>query len=211
MSGQPTLGVVDYMVLSLILLISAAVGVYYGAFKRQRTSSEFFLANRSMHMFPVSISLAVSVVSAITFLGTTALSYFNGLLYWQIFFGRVAGGIFTGYVICPVFYNLKITSINEYLEMRFSPIVRYIAVAEHIFVTLLALGVVVYAPALALNAVTGVSLIGSIAAVGIVSTFYSAIGGIKAVVWNDLFQVRRYIIPTPKELLSQSRYQYTYG
>ena len=49
-------------------------------------------------------------------------------------------------------------------------------------------GIVVYAPALALSAVTGLSKEGAIFAVGLVCTFYSSLGGIKAVLVTDVFQ-----------------------
>ncbi|XP_063968215.1 sodium-coupled monocarboxylate transporter 1-like [Lytechinus pictus] len=51
------------------------------------------------------------------------------------------------------------------------------------------LGIVIYAPALALNQVSGLHLWGSVLAIGIVCTFYTTIGGMKAVLWTDTFQV----------------------
>lgn len=187
MADNVALHPIDYIVIVALLLISAAIGLYHG--KQQKSSNEFFLAGRTMHPVPVSVSLAVSVISAVTFLGTTALSYFTGMAYLPSCISRVLAGAFTANVICPVFYNLKITSIYEYLEKRFNRIVRYIAVTEQVLLTFMILGVVIYAPSLALNAVTGLSLPGSILAIGLVSTFYSAVGGIKAVVWNDFVQV----------------------
>lgn len=49
-------------------------------------------------------------------------------------------------------------------------------------------GVVLYAPALALEATTGMSKTGSILIIGLVCAFYSSIGGIKAVLITDVFQ-----------------------
>ena len=56
------------------------------------------------------------------------------------------------------------------------------------FQMILYMGIVVYAPALALSAVTGLSFAGSILAVGGVCTFYSTLGGMKAVLATDVFQ-----------------------
>ncbi|KAJ7384422.1 hypothetical protein OS493_021834 [Desmophyllum pertusum] len=48
--------------------------------------------------------------------------------------------------------------------------------------------VVLYAPSLALEAVAGIPLSASILTTGIVCTFYTSLGGLKAVIWTDVFQ-----------------------
>lgn len=191
MSDQKNLLTVpDYLIFVAMLVISVLIGIYHAVFGgRQRTSEQYFLANRSMHYIPVSVSVCVSIVSAITYLGTPAEVYLRGPGYWPSALSRPFGGILVAVFLLPVFYNLKITSIFEYLGMRFSPTVRYIAVTSQFVSNFIAMGIAVYAPALALNAVTGLSLYGSIVTVGLVCTFYSAIGGIKAVIWVDIFQV----------------------
>lgn len=47
---------------------------------------------------------------------------------------------------------------------------------------------VLYAPALALEATTGISTTASVIGLGLICTFYSTIGGIKAVLITDVFQ-----------------------
>lgn len=49
-------------------------------------------------------------------------------------------------------------------------------------------GVVLYAPALALEATTGLSSMMSVLVIGLICTFYSSIGGMKAVLATDVFQ-----------------------
>merc|ERR1711981_1264626 len=65
---------------------------------------------------------------------------------------------------------------------------RFLASMAFSLQMILYMGIVVYAPALALSAVTGLSQLGSILAVGLVCTFYSTLGGIKAVLITDVFQ-----------------------
>ncbi|XP_053552873.1 sodium-dependent multivitamin transporter-like [Bombina bombina] len=50
------------------------------------------------------------------------------------------------------------------------------------------MGVVLYAPALAFNAVTGFSLWGAVLSMGLVCTLYTTLGGLKAVIWTDVVQ-----------------------
>lgn len=55
---------------------------------------------------------------------------------------------------------------------------------------ILYMSVALYAPALALEAVTGMPKLYAILTVGLVCTFYSTIGGLKAVIFTDVFQVK---------------------
>lgn len=50
------------------------------------------------------------------------------------------------------------------------------------------MSIVLYAPSLALSAVTGISKWWAILTIGLVCTIYCTIGGIKAVLWTDVFQ-----------------------
>ncbi|XP_073401124.1 sodium-coupled monocarboxylate transporter 1 isoform X2 [Dendrobates tinctorius] len=76
-----------------------------------------------------------------------------------------------------------------YLELRFNKYVRLIGTILFIIQTILYTGIVIYAPALALNQVTKFDLWGAVVATGVVCTFYCTLGGLKAVVWTDVFQV----------------------
>uniref|UniRef100_A0A4W4DQU6 Solute carrier family 5 member 8 n=1 Tax=Electrophorus electricus TaxID=8005 RepID=A0A4W4DQU6_ELEEL len=78
---------------------------------------------------------------------------------------------------------------SKYLEMRFDKAIRLFGTVLFIIQTLLYTGLVIYAPALALNQVSGIHLWGAVISTGVVCTFYCTLGGLKAVVWTDAFQV----------------------
>lgn len=89
-----------------------------------------------------------------------------------------------------IYNSMSICFVNEqYLERRFGSSVRLVASLLYSTQMLLYMGVVLYAPAIALEALTGLSRNFSVFVVGIVCTLYSAIGGIKAVIYTDVFQV----------------------
>ncbi|KAL5019106.1 hypothetical protein ScPMuIL_004828 [Solemya velum] len=93
------------------------------------------------------------------------------------------------HITIPIFYRLKVTSVYEYLEIRFGKVCRTCASLTFVLQMVLYMSIVLYAPSLALNAVTGFTLWGSIWTVGLVCTFYTTLGGMKAVLWTDTFQV----------------------
>ena len=82
-------------------------------------------------------------------------------------------------------------SKHRYLEVRFeSRAVRLFAATCFILLTCLYLAIVVYAPSLALSQVTGLNIDMSIVLTFAVCIFYTSIGGIKAVIWTNVFQVQ---------------------
>ncbi|KAG2467844.1 SC5A6 protein, partial [Polypterus senegalus] len=88
----------------------------------------------------------------------------------------------------PCVSGLRSYIQNKYLELRFNTATRICGTVTFIFQMVIYMGVVLYAPALALNAVTGFDLWGAVLAVGLVCTLYTALGGLKAVIWTDVFQ-----------------------
>lgn len=182
--------VVDYVVFSIMLLISALIGVWYGCGPggKQKTTAEYLLGNRKMRHFPVAISLLVSYLSAITLLGVPSEIYTYGAQYYVLILSYfiICGTV--AVVFVPMFRRVNITCANEYLELRFSVGVRMVGCVFYLLEYVLYLFVVLYAPSLALEAVAGIPLSASILTTGLVCTFYTTLGGLKAVIWTDVFQ-----------------------
>ncbi|XP_018397564.1 PREDICTED: putative sodium-dependent multivitamin transporter [Cyphomyrmex costatus] len=184
-----TLGWVDYLVIAIMLCISAGIGVYYRfSGGRQKTMEEYFVASRSMSIIPVAIALVVSFMSAVTLLGVSAENYTYGTQFVVINLSYLLGTPIVCYGFLPVFFKLQATSAYEYLEKRFGVRTRMMASFVYWIQILLYSGVVLYAPSLALEATTGISKTASIIIIGLVCAFYSTIGGIKAVLITDVFQ-----------------------
>ncbi|KAM6437692.1 sodium-coupled monocarboxylate transporter 1-like [Liasis olivaceus] len=179
----------DYVVFGFMLLISAVIGLYYAfAGGGQRTREEFLMGGRKLTAFPVALSLTASFMSAVTVLGTPAEIYRFGTIFSLFAITYILVVVVSAEVFLPVFYRLNITSAYEYLEMRFNKKLRLCGTGLFLILTVIYTGMVIYAPALALNQVTGIDLWGAVVGTGIVCTFYCALGGLKAVVWTDVFQ-----------------------
>ena len=110
----PDYSVWDYVVFGLVLAISAGIGVFYGCSAgKQKTTKEYLMANRSMGVFPMSLSVVASFLSAITILGTPAEIYVNGTQYWLICLAMPLAISLSAHFFLPVFYRLNITSVFE--------------------------------------------------------------------------------------------------
>ncbi|KAK3580515.1 hypothetical protein CHS0354_009467 [Potamilus streckersoni] len=180
----------DWVLFALILGISAAIGIYYAFIGRKnQTTGEFLMGNRNMKLIPVAVSILVSFMSAILILGTPAEMYTEGTQYFIYLFGMIIAVILAALIFVPLLYPLKLTSSFEYLEKRFkSKAAKLTGTILMIIQQILYMGIASFAPSTALEAVTGFPTWATIITVGLVSTFYTFLGGMKAVVWTDFFQ-----------------------
>ncbi|KAA0712705.1 Sodium-coupled monocarboxylate transporter 1 [Triplophysa tibetana] len=185
-----TFSVWDYVVFAGLILFAAGIGLFQAIRGRKDTSSsEFLLGGRQMTAVPVALSLTASFMSGITVIGTPAEAYLYGTPFWVFVFSYAIMSIISAELFVPLFYRLNITSTYEYLEMRYNKLIRIIGTSMYIAQTALYTGMVIYAPALALNQITGLDLWGVLVATGIVCIVYCTLGGLKAVIWTDVFQM----------------------
>ncbi|KAM9635842.1 sodium-dependent multivitamin transporter isoform 1-T8 [Trichechus inunguis] len=184
-----TFSSVDYVIFVLLLALSLAIGLYH-AFRGwgRHTIGQLLMADRKMGCFPVALSLLATFQSAVALLGVPSEIYRFGTQYWFLGCSYFLGLLIPAHIFIPVFYRLHLTSAYEYLELRFNKAVRVCGTVTFILQMVIYMGVVLYAPSLALNAVTGFDLWLSVLTLGIVCAVYTALGGLKAVIWTDVFQ-----------------------
>ncbi|GAU89243.1 hypothetical protein RvY_01815 [Ramazzottius varieornatus] len=186
----PVFSWADYVVLALMLAISAGIGIFHGCTGgKQRTAGEFLLGDRNLHIFPVAMSLLSGFLSSVTLLGIPSETYMNGMGYWLICLSFCIAIPMVIFVYMPIFYNLRCISVFEYLEKRFSRPLRIYALNMFVLNMIIYLAVVLYGPSTALSAVTQIPEWACILIVGSICTFYTSIGGVKAVIWTDTFQL----------------------
>uniref|UniRef100_A0A8D2Q1C3 Solute carrier family 5 member 8 n=1 Tax=Varanus komodoensis TaxID=61221 RepID=A0A8D2Q1C3_VARKO len=187
----------DYLVFAGMLLLSAAIGIFYAFRGVYKSATDFMMGGRNLTFGPVSLSLTASFMSAVTVLGTPAEIYRFGISFGLFAFAYIFMVVISAEVFVPVYYRLGITSTYELLfHFKINSVMQIIPRGTIYFtciffvppLQILYTGIVIYSPSLALNQVTGFQLWGSVLATGIVCTFYCTLGGLKAVVWTDVFQ-----------------------
>ena len=176
----------DYSV--FVVYVAGAVSVGLLFVREQRTIKDYFLASHSMSFVLVGVSVLAALFSGISYLGAPGEVYANRFTY--VFFAAsflIATPVTTKLFI-PHFYQSRFYTAYQYLEERFSVQVRLLASSLFILRVLLWLALVTYAPALALEQATGLPLWFSIICTGAVTTLYTTLGGMKAVIWTDVIQ-----------------------
>lgn len=114
-----TFTVWDYLVFSIILAISAGIGLYYAfAGGKQKTTQEFLLADKNMSAFPVAMSLFASFFSTAVLLGAPAEVYTQGSMSWMCVWGAMLTPIVGAAIFGPFFHRLKILSAFQVFLLR---------------------------------------------------------------------------------------------
>ncbi|MBP6508440.1 MAG: sodium:solute symporter [Opitutaceae bacterium] len=182
---------IDWVLIITYLGFTAAIGFYYYRKDKQKKNKEdFFLGGRNIPWWAAGVSLYATGTSAISYIATPAYSFAsNWLLLANNIVGMV-GTIFVAIWIVPLIRRLSLMSVYHYLEMRFHPYIRVLASALAIVLQLGGrMSIVLYLPALAMAAVTGINVVHAILIMGVVTIIYTALGGMKAVIWTDFIQV----------------------
>lgn len=177
---------VDYAVVIGYLVVIAGIGSSF--YRRKTTAKEYFLGGRAMWWLPVGISLVAADLSAISVMGSPAWSYKNNMQLLWLSVGYPLMAPVAIIVFVPFYSRLNLYTAYEYLEKRFSVTVR--AITSILFQLLRAahVALVIYAPSLVINLVTGMPVWQCVLLMGAFTTFYTTLGGMKAVIWTDVIQ-----------------------
>ncbi|XP_049829721.1 sodium-coupled monocarboxylate transporter 1-like isoform X1 [Schistocerca gregaria] len=187
---QVLFGWVDYVAFALMPALSVAIGLYFGICGRAKNTAkvDYLHGGKTMRVLPVAISQISSHVSGSTLVGVPSEIYLYGSVYTWICLSVILFSIVTNFVFLPVFFELQLTSTYEYLERRFSRIIRVLASGLFTLNMVLHLPLYLYTPAICFSQVTGVSVHWITPVICVMCILYTMLGGLKAVVWTDFLQ-----------------------
>lgn len=179
----------DYFV--IFAYLSAMLG--FGLFlSKQSSEGDYFLGNKTIGWFPLSLSAMATQLSAISFISAPAFVGLRdgGGLKWLTFeFALPLAMVLTMFLIMPALYRSGVISIYEFLEQRVGRSTRLIISLSFQIVRAFGTGIMVYLTGLIIEAVVGIPFIQSVLVISLITIVYSFLGGIRAVVYADAIQM----------------------
>ncbi|MEK7744587.1 MAG: sodium/solute symporter, partial [Elusimicrobiota bacterium] len=154
----------------------------------EESTSDFFLGSRRIPVWAVVLSFTATEISAMTIIGVPATGFRENWQYAQFFIGSAAARVAIAFLFIPAFYRFDCVTIYEFLKHRFGPATQYSATVFFFITRLLASGVRLMAACVAVSVLLDWNIIPVILLFTAVSIVYIAFGGIKAVVWTNVFQ-----------------------
>ena len=177
----------DWTVLLIYLAGIVVFGYWVG--RNNRKLDDFFLAGREMPWWAVGLSVMATQISAITFVGTTGQGYGDGMRFLVVYFALPFAMVILCLTLVPFFYRAKVFTAYEYLEQRFDLKTRTITSLLFLLQRGLAVGITLYAPALVLSTILGISEGATILLMGGSTIVYVLKGGNRSVIWTDVVQM----------------------
>lgn len=189
----------------VVLIAYFAIIIGIGLAQRSKSGSVegFALGDRQTPWWAVLASIIAAEISAATFLGAPESGYLNGnWTYAQFAIGTILARIIVSFLFIPLFYRHGVISLYEFLETRFGKHTRSWASATFLVTRVLAMGTRLYVSAiilvLAWQLLRGAPVsaqekfwifAGAVVLVTLLTALYTAVGGIRAVIWTDFIQV----------------------
>ena len=183
---------IDWVIIAGYLVLLMSIGIFLS--NKQNNADGFFLGNRAIPGWAITLSVVATSLSAGTFLGIPQLSFTKDLTFLWLSAGSILGGVLAAILFVPVLYNSRTITIYGYLDKRFG---KKAMVASSFFFLL---GQLLSAGARFFIASIAVSLLLfdstkpgdiqiTIIILGVIGTSYTMFGGMQAVIWTDVIQL----------------------
>ena len=198
------MGIIDIIVFVLFILIVIGTGLFKSKsdnISADNDAENYFLAGRGLSWWLIGFSLIAANISAEQFVGMSGQGaglYGLSVSSWEWLAAITL--VVVAFVLLPYFLRSGITTIPEFLEVRYNHWSRLLMTLSMILILIgVSLIGVIYAGALTLTELMSqfqfdLSLAGCCWALGIMAAIYVAVGGLKACAWADLLQGSALII-----------------
>jgi len=180
------LDALDYTVLAVYVAVVLAIGI--GSGRGQHTTHDYFLGGRTMPWWAAGLSIIATETSALTFIGTPVQALRGDWTYLQLAFGSVIARFLVARILIETYYRAEVYTVYGYLGQRFGALSRNVASILFFVGRSLGSGVRLYAGAIALVIVAGMSFPLAIASISAIAVVYTIFGGIRSVIWTDVVQ-----------------------
>lgn len=180
---------IDVAVIAVYLIGITAFGIWIG-YRRDTTSEQYFLANKSLGWFTVGAAVFTSNISTLHLVGLAAGGAKEGLVIgnfeWMACFTLMALAL----VFAPFYINSGVATLPEFMERRYCPQARtFLAIIGLLGALLIHIGISLFAAAKVFESFLGVPMGVTIIVLSLFTVTYTVLGGLKAVVMTENIQV----------------------
>ncbi len=180
------LATLDYVSIVIYLALMAGVGAFFGWFIKDIKG--YFKGGNTIPWGISAISNFMGSLSTFVFVAYAGIAYNDGLIGVTVLWGATIPFVFAALVVGKKWVRSRILTPVEYLETRFNNNVRQLFGWTGLGMRFLDNMVRQYAMGIFLTAATDLSFLEAIVLSGVVTTLFTIVGGVWAVVVMDTLQ-----------------------
>ncbi len=184
----------DFAIIAIYLVAITLFGLRFR--KRQRSLRDYFLADRNIPWWAISLSIVAAETSTLTIISIPGLAYEGNFTFLQLVLGYLVGRVIICVVLLPQYFRGDLYTAYELIERRFGRKLRSLTAGLFLVTRGAAEGVRVYAVSIVVAIALGTGEITSIAIITALTLIYTFEGGLAAVIWTDVVQTFVYIAGT---------------
>ncbi len=181
-----TFTALDYAVLVLYFGSMAALGPLFAS--KAKTTEGYFLGDRSFPGWLVGFSMFATSISSMTFMAYPGDAYKTAWYRMTLNLSLPLAILFATFFFLPFFRRVGTVSAYEYLEERFGKWTRLYAASAFIVGQAIRVSLILFLVSILIEKITGIDVYICILLGGIITSFYTILGGIRAVLWTDFIQ-----------------------
>jgi len=182
---------IDLLIIALYLAGITLFGLRFR--NRQRTMRDYFLADRTIPWWAISLSIVAAETSTLTIISIPGLAYDSNFTFLQLVMGYVIGRVIISFVLLPQYFRGELYTAYQLIERRFGPELRTVTAGLFLLTRAAAEGVRVYAVSIVVSIALGTGEVASIAIITLLTLIYTFEGGLAAVIWTDVVQTFIYV------------------
>jgi solute:Na+ symporter, SSS family len=185
---QPlSLNSLDYAIVATYFVVILLVG--YRLRKRMVSTTEYFLAGRSLPVGVTGIAFVAANCGALEIMGMISTSAKYGAranhFYWV---GAIPAMLFLSLYMMPIYYRSRVRSVPEFLKLRYGESTRAFNAFSFAVMMVLVSGISLYAMAIILAGLLGWSFSTGVLVAAAVVLIYILLGGLAASIYNEVLQ-----------------------
>lgn len=180
---------IDVAVIAIYLIGITVFGIWVG-YRKNASSDQYFLANKSLGWFTVGAAVFTSNISTIHLVGLAAGGAKDGMVIGNFELMACTTLILLALIFAPFYINSAVKTLPEFLERRYCPSARtFMAVIGLLGALLIHIGISLFAAAKVFESFLGVPMVWTIIVLSLFTVVYTVLGGLKAVVMTENIQV----------------------
>ncbi len=180
------------LLMILVGYMALLVAVSWWAARRNGGNAAFFVGNRQSPWYVVAFGMIGASISGVSLVSVPGMVRASGFTYLQMVLGFFFGYMVVAYLLLPLYYRLRLTTIYGYLRQRLGVRTYKTGAAYFVVAKMVSAASKLYVAALVLQRFVfdgwGVPFAATVAIIVALIWIYTHRGGIRSLVWTDCLQ-----------------------